>query len=255
MINWSAIDPRSLRGRILRLPSKLLPKSAIMRIRRGPARGMKWITGSSIHGCWLGSYEISKQELVQQLVRPGMTVYDIGAQAGFYTLCFSRMVGQTGRVFAFEPFAENVRNMLKHVSINGLHNVRVVQAAVAGCAAMRGFTTDRGELQNGLLDDNALLLVPTVSLDSLNLPPPDLIKMDIEGGESEALRGSHRILCEHRPMILVALHGPEQAVFCPDFLQSLGYEVHSLANRPSEELSFDDEIYAFPKSQTGISGT
>ena len=247
MINWSAIDPHSIPGKIVRLPSKLLPKTALIRIRRGPARGMKWIAGSSIHSCWLGTYELSKQKLLERLVRPGMTVYDIGAQAGFYTLCLSRMVGDDGRVFAFEPFANNVRNLLEHVRKNGLRNVHIVQAAVAGSNEVRGFTTDRSALENGLADGDAALLVPTVTLDSLNFPTPDLIKMDIEGGECEALRGARLILSEHRPVVLVALHGPEHAKFCRNFLTSLGYKVLRVASQSCEPRLFDDEIYALPE--------
>jgi FkbM family methyltransferase len=188
-LNWSAIDNHSLAGRALRAPLRLLPPSAVMKIRRGPAKGLKWIAGSSEHGCWLGTYELPKQNLLERLVRPGMTVYDIGAQAGFYTLCLSRMVGETGRVFAFEPFADNVRNLLEHVRMNGLRNVRIVQAAVAGCSGVRGFTTDQNACGNALAGGDAGLLVPTVGLDLLSLPPPHLIKMDIEGGELEADAG------------------------------------------------------------------
>lgn len=215
-----------------------------MRIRSGPARGMKWIAGSSLHGCWLGTYELPKQKLLERLVRPGMTVYDIGAQAGFYTLCLSRMVGENGRVFAFEPFADNVRNLLEHVRMNGLRNVRIVQAAVAACSGVRGFTTDLGACQNAVAGEDDALLVPTVSLDTLSLPPPDLIKMDIEGGESEALRGSRRVLSEHRPVILAALHGPQHATFCHDFLRRAGYNVFDLRGHVLEADAEEDEIYA-----------
>jgi hypothetical protein len=48
-----------------------------MRIRRGPAKGMKWIASSSVHGCWLGTYELKKRERLEHFLRPGMTVYNI----------------------------------------------------------------------------------------------------------------------------------------------------------------------------------
>jgi FkbM family methyltransferase len=247
MVNWSAIDPQSVPGKIVRLPSRLLPKSAVMRIRSGPARGMKWIAGSSLHGCWLGTYELPKQKLLERLVFPGMTVYDIGAQAGFYTLCLSRMVGEKGRVIAFEPFADNVRNLLEHVRMNGLRNVRIVQAAVGESSGLRAFTTDRGECQNRIEDAAAQFLIPAVSLDSLSLPPPDLIKMDIEGGESEALRGARRTLSEQRPLVLVALHGTGPARQCSATLLSLGYRILDLAGRRLDGEFKDDEIYAVPE--------
>jgi FkbM family methyltransferase len=252
-LNWSAIDNHSLAGRALRAPLRLLPPSAVMKIRRGPAKGLKWIAGSSEHGCWLGTYELPKQNLLERLVRPGMTVYDIGAQAGFYTLCLSRIVGETGRVFAFEPLADNVRNLLEHVRMNGLRNVRIVQAAVAGCSGLRGFTTDQNAFENALAGGDSGLLVPTVSLDLLSLPPPNLIKMDIEGGESEALRGSRRILRENRPVVLVALHSREHARFCGGFLKSLGYKVLSVSQPLAEPQPLDDEIYALPKSESATS--
>jgi FkbM family methyltransferase len=248
LVNWSAIDPRSVYGRIVRLPSRLLPKSAVMRIRRGPARGMKWIAGSSVHGCWLGTYELAKQNLLQHLVRSEMTVYDIGAQAGFYTICLSRMVGAKGRVFAFEPFADNIRNLLEHVRLNNLHNINVIQAAVAEFSGLHAFTSDQGACQNMLTDELGPLLVPTVNLDSLTLPPPDLIKIDIEGGESRALRGALRILSEQRPIVLVALHSSEHTRFCASLLRSLRYKVLSLSERPLEESLLDEEIYALPES-------
>lgn len=50
-INWSAIDNRSVLGRALRLPLGALPKGMVMRICRGPAKGMKWTVGSSTHSC------------------------------------------------------------------------------------------------------------------------------------------------------------------------------------------------------------
>jgi hypothetical protein len=103
MINWTDIDLGSRRGQLIRLPARLLPKSAVMHIQRGPARGMRWISGSATHGCWLGTYELPKQALVERLVRPGMTVYDIGAQAGFYTLVFSRLVGSAGLSLRSSP--------------------------------------------------------------------------------------------------------------------------------------------------------
>ena len=59
-----------------------------------------------------------------------MTVYDVGAQAGFYTLMVSRIVGDSGQVFAFEPSVREARYLIEHVRLNQLRNVRIVQAAV-----------------------------------------------------------------------------------------------------------------------------
>lgn len=57
---------------------------------------MAWVVGSAPHGCWLGTYELEKQRTIMPFIKPGMTIFDIGAQAGFYTLLFSRLVGPSG---------------------------------------------------------------------------------------------------------------------------------------------------------------
>jgi FkbM family methyltransferase len=124
---------------------------------------MKWIAGSSIHGCWLGTYELEKQQALERFVRRGMTVYDIGANGGFYTLFFSRLVGDMGRVFAFEPCPYAARFLIDYVQMNGLSNVRVIEAAVSEKAELMGMSFDRGMSQNQLCSNSALM-VPTISL-------------------------------------------------------------------------------------------
>src|SRR5215472_9429286 len=122
-INWSGIDNHSLQGRLLRVPLKLLPSSTVVSIRHGPAEGLKWIVGSSNHGCWLGTFEFESQRVFKSMVRPGMTVYDVGANAGFFTLLFSKLTGRRGKVIAFEPCPYEMRYLLEHVRINALDNV------------------------------------------------------------------------------------------------------------------------------------
>ena len=205
---------------------------------------MKWISGSAVHGCWLGTYELEKQKLLERIVQPGMTVYDIGAQAGFHTLLCSKLVGDAGRVIAFEPSISEARYLLEHVRINQLENVSIVQAAVGASASLCGFSSDRAMCQNRLTAENDQLLVPVISLDSVTLPPPDVIKMDIEGGESDALRGAESLLKRFHPFLLVALHGPDHACFCPRLLRSCGFKVFDFKDRQIDDVASSAEIYA-----------
>jgi FkbM family methyltransferase len=230
-----------------------------MTIRRGPASGMKWIAGSSTHGCWLGTYELDKQKALARIVRPGMTVFDIGAQAGFYTLFFSRLVGGSGKVYAFEPFAENVQSLLGHIRINALRNVQVIQVALAACSGLAGFTLDRGNCQNALTDTRAATLVmPTLSLDEAveryGLAPPALIKMDVEGAEGALLQGARRTLECYRPTIFVALHGEEQKQACQTLLESLRYRLYALDDTPVCGACQPDEVYALAPQGTTPGG-
>ncbi len=249
-MNWSAIDNHSLAGRLLRMPLRLLPRGAVMRIRRGPGRGLKWVVGSSEHGCWLGTYELRKQQTLAGLVRPGWTIYDIGANAGFYTLFFSRLVGERGKVFAFEPFAPNVAALCNHVRLNNLRNTRVIQTAVAGREGLV-FLSDRPDAasQNSIsIELESHLLVPSLRLDSCGLPAPDLIKLDVEGAEGTILCGSVQVLKRHRPIVFVALHGVEQAHRCAAIMRGAGDALYVMSGQVLAGDHDADEIYGLPQN-------
>lgn len=247
LINWSHIDTNSLAGRLVRLPARLIPAESRMRIRRGPAQGLQWIVGSAAHGCWLGTFEVEKQQVIARFIRPGMTIYDVGAQAGFFTLFFSRSVGQTGKVVAFEPCPRELCYLLDHLRINGVGNVQVMQVAVGDRRQFSGFSTDAGACMNHLCESSASpLIVSTISLDESSLPAPQLIKIDVEGAESMVLKGAINLLGEHKPVVFVALHSSEQAAACFAILEDVGYLVYDLAGTRIEGNPAADEIYALP---------
>ncbi|MDW8317197.1 MAG: FkbM family methyltransferase, partial [Anaerolineae bacterium] len=85
-MNLSGISSKSLIGRVLRFPLRLIPPKAVLPIMQGRLKGRKWIVGSSSHGCWLGSYEYAKRIVFERTVRENSVVFDIGAHVGFYTL-------------------------------------------------------------------------------------------------------------------------------------------------------------------------
>jgi FkbM family methyltransferase len=235
---------------LLRLPLRAIPRASVFRVRSGINKGMRWVVGSSVHGCWLGHYELEKQAAVRRLVRPGMKVFDVGANAGFYTLAFARLAGEGGHVWAFEPFAENARNLRRHVELNGLGNVTVVQAAVADRAGDAAFAAGASNSE-GRLAEGGRDRVPTVSLDDYcaqaGIGCPDLIKFDIEGGEGVALRGAARVLAQRKATILLALHGREQEMTCVPLLRGAGYELRYLDGRPAGDPPLEsDDVVASP---------
>jgi len=226
---------------LLQIPGDRL----IVPIQRGPARGLRWIVNSQDHSCWLGTYEAAKQEALARYIAPGMTVYDLGANAGFYTLMFSRLLGPQGQVFAFEPGALPLPHLLRHLAVNRVTNVRVIQAAVSDRAGLRGFTIDLGTCMNQLeAAGTANLIVPVLSLDEAELPPPDLIKIDVEGAESAVLRGATGILREHAPTLFIALHSDAQRHECWRLLRAAGYQTYALDHTPLRDFAGCDEIYA-----------
>ena len=246
-----ALTPRStLLGKVLRLPLRLLPKRKLMTVRSGINTGYRWIVGSSTHGCWLGTYEWEKQDIVVQLVRPGMKILDIGANAGFYTLAFARLAGAKGHVWAFEPLAANVVHLLQHVQVNGLGNVSVIQAAVADRSGIAGFAVHQSNAMGAISEKASSYRVPTLSLDDLVrdgvIDAPDLVKMDVEGAEALALTGAREILARGQSTWLISLHGAAQAELCVAILRRAGYEVRLPDGAPAPEAITTDEIIAVP---------
>ena len=245
-MNLSGIRRHSVIGRILRLPLRFIPDGTVAPILQVPSRGKKWIVGSSTHGCWLGSYEASKQQIFSDLVSPSSVVYDIGANVGFYTVLASVRGSGTGRVYAFEPLPRNIEYLTRHVKLNNLNNVVVFECALSDCTGVAKFEVavnpSMGKLAEGSSDG---VDVDIRTLDNIvsehQLMPPNLMKVDIEGAEAAFLRGAVETISAHRPSILLATHGRSVHRECCDFLLAAGYSLQSLDRRPVDET---DELLA-----------
>lgn len=200
-------------GHLIRLPLRLIPPNSIFTVRSGLNRGLKWRVGSSIHSCWLGIYEKGTQAQIAALVRPDMTAWDIGANAGFFTLALSRLCRE---VVAFEPFAENVCNLLLHQRINGTQNITVVQTALSDSDGLTGFV-DTGTNSTGRIGARGVYQMPAMTIDgaiAAGLPSPDFVKMDIEGAGGMAIRGATDLIAQGKTIWVISLHSAEEREAC-----------------------------------------
>jgi FkbM family methyltransferase len=243
-MDFSEISNKSFLGKTLRLPLKFLPAQMKMPIMRGKLRGKKWIIGSGNHGCWLGSYEYYKQKLFEKTIPLGSVVYDLGGHVGFYSLLASELVGPAGKVFVFEPVPRNVFYLREHLRLNNVSNVIVIEAAVSDQSGI--VTFDEGP--NNYMGRMALvgnLQVKAITLDELyskkEIPLPDYIKIDIEGGELLALKGAYSILRESHASIFLATHSGGVHKDCCQYLQSLGYRLKPIDGK---NIDFSRELYA-----------
>ena len=155
-------------------------------------------------------FEPSEVSLVKELLQPGQTVLDIGANIGYYTLLFSHLVGPAGRVIAFEPDPNNYALLQRNIADNNCENVTAHQLAVGArkerlklfqCAGNNGMHRAYQSICCG--DD--FVSVDAVVLDQFLAQGPaiDFIKMDIEGFELFALQGMSHLLEKHSPTIFV----------------------------------------------------
>ena len=227
------ISDSTLIGKFIRLPFKLLPKDAVVRIIRGPARGKRWVADSSTRGFWLGYWELDNQRLFAAHLRPGDVVYDIGAHVGLYTLVSSARVQSEGHVYAFEPLLRNLQYLRRHIQLNQLSNCTVVGAAVSDSAGLRRFDPTVHD-SAGHFSSHGALSVQTIALDGFlsterGIRPPNAIKINAEGAEMEVLSGGRSTIAEYSPMIFLSTHSDEIHLQCSEFLTSAGYSLRHLA--------------------------
>jgi FkbM family methyltransferase len=220
-----------LLANLVRLPLRFMPAESVVRIRSGELRGWRWIAGSSTNGCWLGTYERHMQKLFSEHIRPGAIVYDVGANAGFFTLLASKLAGDSGRVHAFEPLPRNLEFLERHIRLNELANVHVGALAIAATSGKAHFRIAPHASMGGLAEGGDLRVV-TASLDDLiasgRAARPDFIKMDIEGAESDALRGAASLLAGGPLTIALSTHGWQQHESCWTTLNDAGFKLDLL---------------------------
>jgi len=150
------------------------------------------------------SYEPHVTRVMRSFLTPGMSVIDVGANIGYFTMLAASRVGPTGRVAAFEPSPDNLDLLKRSAAANGFANVETHTLAVADEPGTVTFSMDdsNGGIHRGEPGVSAVL-VPAVALDGF-LPPGyrvDLIKIDVEGSEGLAVKGMQDLLARQRPVL------------------------------------------------------
>ena len=147
-------------------------------------------------------------------VRPGTTVLDVGANVGAYTLMFATWVGETGRVFAFEPAPDACEGLRTHVMMNGFDDrVTILEAAAAEMVGTAAFALHpsggASSLELASVDNATRVTVATETIDSVcraHALLPAVIKIDVEGAELDVLRGARNTLTLPGLHVFVEFH-------------------------------------------------
>lgn len=157
----------------------------------------------------------------RELVRPGDTVWDIGANLGLFAIPAAALSGPSGRVIAFEPDVECARLLVRSCSRLPQQCAPIIPicAAVASEVALRDFTIGLHHRATNSLSEHSTLgskttiTVPTFGVDWLldHLPHPAVLKCDVEGAEVELFGGAKRMLDEVRPRIICEVSEPNEA--------------------------------------------
>lgn len=194
-----------------------------------------------------GCIEPNEFAFMDSILQPGMTMLDVGANDGFFSVFAARKVGNEGRVYAFEPSGREFGRLKANLVLNQLTNVRPVQKAVAdlsGKGVLR--ICEYGhEGQNTLGDfvhqvkEAGTERVELCSLDdhfaAESLERLDFIKIDVEGAEYKVLAGARQILTRFKPIILLEALDPalgkqgSSTAEVTAFLKSLGYRIYDFS--------------------------
>ena len=188
-----------------------------------------------------GIFERESTHWVRKLVKRGMTVADVGANFGYYTILLSRLVGSTGKVYAFEPSSRFRGRLEGHIQENQCTNVIVVPFGLSD-------QTDVSTLYEG--GDSATLhwcderktpvateTIPLRTLDDYaseaNFERLDFVKVDIDGNEPRFVAGAVHTLRKYRPILLMEfmqlalLKANSNVEALAAKLGELGYILHS----------------------------
>ncbi len=146
-------------------------------------------------------YEEVTLKKIESILKEGNIFFDLGSNIGFYSVLASKFIGENGKVISFEPTPDTRKYLSKNISANKLQNVFVEPMAISDKSGFAYFeVTENSECNSITQNTNTkseTIMIPTISIDEYclnkNIFSIDLIKMDIEGQEYNALLGMKNI--------------------------------------------------------------
>ena len=182
-------------------------------------RVFRWLLRN--HQRFLERHEI---ENFKKIIKPGMTVLDIGANSGTFTHLVSELVGPKGKVYSFEPEPNNFRALSRLVKFKNLRNVGIINVALSSKPGKETLFVDKlSPASHSFAKDNLIsstkrkIEVETLSLDSLleTTGKIDVIKIDVQGAEGLVFEGGQKLLKQQGPLSIFL-------EFWPDGMKKLG---------------------------------
>jgi FkbM family methyltransferase len=224
-------------------------------------------------------FETGEIEFVREMLKPGDIFFDVGANAGLYTVIAARKVGESGHVYAFEPGERELKLLRHNIAINNLTNVTIIESGVSDKKGKAQFGISRDGAMNSLRQTNhpgqkieewKAIEVTTLDdiIQELRIKKVDFIKIDVEGAEKQVFSGSKKLLESEEKVIFLFEASDLNAVnfdyTVKDFLQeiiSLGFFVcyfdshGKIVNCSYESLRKSISSYNFIASNRAIEKT
>ena len=178
-----------------------------------------------------GEFSQGEADLFGQLIRPGWTILEIGANLGAHTVLLAKAAGPLGVVHAFEPQRTVFQILCANVALNALDNVYAHHAAVGRAAATihvprlnyAAFQNFGGLSLGGYSEGDC---VPVITADSLQLPACHMLKIDVEGMEGDVIAGAEQTLRRFAPALYVENDRQEKSAALIEQLLALDYRLY-----------------------------
>ena len=200
------------------------------------------------------SYEKHFTAFANLTINENDVAIDFGANLGYHTITLSSAVGNHGKVYSLEPQRIIFQQLNCNIFINGLDNVYTYNLAV-GETETEVFINSPDfhkiypmytNIGNTSINTNNIgSLVRQISLDSLNLPKLDFIKMDVQGSELNILKGGKNTIEKHRPYMFMEVEENQLNLFnitskdLIEYTKNLGYSIYKISIDSNET---DDHI-------------
>jgi FkbM family methyltransferase len=236
---------------------RLLPRSSCAhRVLRGQVRGAKIYTSwHDYPGAILGTTERPLIRWFDANVNRGETWLDVGAHYGYTAIALSRLVGESGRVFAFEPVVRTAGCVARTRDLNGLEQLTIVPLALGNEPDLRilKLPATRGMADSTLSGTHPTETICVISLDALwpslggSHTPIHGIKIDVQGMERQTIAGMRATLLRFSPKLIIEFHRGVDRREILGLLASVGYsdQFEPVDDRAAAGVLADDVSYVF----------
>ncbi len=201
---------------------------------------LKTLIGKAL---FLEAFEKQEIQIVKKFLKRGDVFIDIGANGGFYTTIASKIVGEAGHVYAFEPGMSELNLLRQNISVNNMNNVTIIEKAVSRRKGTAKFAISRDGAMNSLLENNHPsqdvetwqdVEITTIDdiIEELDIKKIDFIKIDVEGAEKLVFEGGENFFSLNFGKAIVLFEASDLTS------KSFGYSTEDLLNKLIENGFF-----------------
>lgn len=226
-------------------------------IRSGPLAGMRY---------YQYRWSTPRKDLVEtnwedeavgafaKLIAGKKRVFDVGANWGFYVLLAHKHRSSGCEIVAFEPHPQSAKELRTQIELNGIGQATVIEAAMSDRDGTLEFLDTGSAIgqklaalgENGAPSRNIRVRTMTLDAAAEQFGAPDLIKLDVEGAENLVLEGGKNVMSEHRPALVVEVHGEERCARFYDLMKGYGYRCETAGGVVINDGGYHHQVVCLP---------